>query len=176
VPTIAQNLLTSSEIGLPPLWSVAGKTSAFQLNWLPDKTTIDSVQLRVSTKVNHGYLKVEYKLNGDIVGTQEWSTFELPDQIKNETYTVTSQIMRGRNELNIAVSGLQGLSWRVAYITMDLIIIYSGTDPTTTKPAEKTDWLQWIGENTGTFLVILLAVGLLAYSLHKIIILKQKLL
>jgi len=173
MPTIARNLLTQLEIGLPPLWSNIGKTSAFQLDWLPQSTTIDTVKLRISTKVNHGYLKVKYKLNGEIAGVQEWSTFELPDQVKDVTLTVTPLILRGRNELNINTSGMAGVSWRVAYITMDLLVTYSGTDPTTTKPAEKSNILAWIGENSGTLLVVGLAIGLLTYALYKIKTIKR---
>jgi hypothetical protein len=147
----------------------------FQLDWLPTATTIDQVQLRISTKVNHGYLKVEYNLNGEVIGAQEWSTLELPDQVKNVTYTVTPHVVRGRNQLVISASGLQGISWRTAYITVDLLVTYSGSDPTTTKPAEKTDWLQWLQENTGTALVIILALGLLGYAISKISSIKRAL-
>jgi len=63
----SKELLTASEIGLPPLWSNVSQTSAFQLDWIPDKTVIDNVLLRVSTKVNHGYLKVEYKLTARLL-------------------------------------------------------------------------------------------------------------
>jgi len=90
MPTLARNLLTASELGLPPFWTNIGKLNAFELSWQPENTTIDAVQLRVSTKVNHGYLKVEYKLNDEVIGAQEWGTFELFDQVKNVTYTVTS--------------------------------------------------------------------------------------
>jgi len=161
--------MTASELGLPPFWTNVGKQSIFEMNWLPTNTTIDAVQLRVSTKVNHGYLKVEYKLNDEVIGAQEWGTFELPDQVKNVTYTVTSQMLRGRNLLDINASGLAGVSWRTAYLTIDLLITYSGTDPTTTKPADKTDIWQWLATNGGNTLVILLAVGLVSYAVYKIL-------
>jgi len=57
---------------------------------------------------------------------------------------------------------------------MDILITYSGTDPTTTKPAEKIDWMTWVGENSGTILVVLLVVGILAYSLNKILGIKRR--
>jgi hypothetical protein len=160
------NLLLNDELALPAFWSANQKTVIFDLNWT-SPTLINSIKLRMQTQVAQLFnaCRVAYKLNETGIVVQDLDALSMK---RDDTATVTALAYRGRNTLFISIEAFPSPLWRKAYLTVDVIIDFTGPDPTTVKDEPGVDWLNWLKERLISIVIIVAILGAFVYSWPKL--------
>ncbi|MDP2952549.1 MAG: hypothetical protein Q8O76_04455 [Chloroflexota bacterium] len=139
-------ILSNKLIDVPLLWNGNSHTEPINLTWDSAKTTITRATLSARAYSNNDAMQMDLYLNAAKVGDMSWPAFG-HKVWKETTVDVTGRLAKGNNnfKFDYYFTWLGGRSAN-AWVYADLILEYTGDEPTAAPGAPSDPW-AWVKEN-----------------------------
>ena len=138
-------VLSDKQINVPFLWDGNSDTETINFKWDSARTTITRVTLQARAYSDSDAMQMDFYMNAAKVGDVSWPALQ-SNQWKENTMDATSRLANGDNSFKFdyyfTFIGGRGAN---AWVYADLIIEYTGDEPTST-PTGVSFW-EWVQKN-----------------------------